>query len=108
MGIVQMVNATNLASSHDCRGPRLDASDGRLPAKVRAAVTREIPLTLVVGRREAEQQTVSVRYRCDEETAMTVDAFVDHALTLVRSKSLPGAGHLWRTNKADGQATPAT
>ncbi len=70
-------------------------------AKVRAAVTRKIPLILVVGRREAEQQTVSVRYRSGEETSMIVDAFVDHALTLVRSKSLAGAGHLWRTNDAD-------
>lgn len=74
----------------------VDASSGRLPAKVRAAVTRKIPLILVVGRREAEQQTVSVRYRSGEETSMTVDAFVEHAMTLVRSKSLEGAGHLLR------------
>ncbi|MGH4021495.1 MAG: hypothetical protein ACRDT0_20140 [Pseudonocardiaceae bacterium] len=45
-----------------------------------------------MGRREAEQQTVSVRYRSGEETAMTVDAFIEHALDLVRSKSLEGAG----------------
>lgn len=71
----------------------VDASDARLAAKVRSAVTRKIPLILVVGRREAEQQSVSVRYRSGKEESMTVDAFVDHALTLVRTKSLEGAGH---------------
>lgn len=71
----------------------VDHSDGRLPAKVRAAVTRKIPLILVVGRREAEQNTVSVRYRSGEERSMTIDSFVDHALDLIRTKSLEGAGH---------------
>ncbi|MGH3697822.1 MAG: aminoacyl--tRNA ligase-related protein [Pseudonocardiaceae bacterium] len=79
----------------------VDASDARLAAKVRTAVTRKIPLVLVVGRREAEQQTVSVRYRSGEEASMPVDAFVDHALKLVRSKSLHGAGHLRPTSDAD-------
>ncbi|MGH3868747.1 MAG: threonine--tRNA ligase [Pseudonocardiaceae bacterium] len=72
----------------------VDAGDGRLSAKVRAAVTRKIPLILVVGRREAEQQTVSVRYRSGEERSMSVDAFVAHTAELVRTKSLEGAGHV--------------
>ncbi|MPZ63989.1 MAG: threonine--tRNA ligase [Pseudonocardiaceae bacterium] len=72
----------------------VDPSDARLNAKIRTAVTRKIPLIVVVGRREAEQHTVSVRYRSGAEASMTVDAFVDHALDLVRSKSLDGAGHL--------------
>ncbi|MGQ0838424.1 threonine--tRNA ligase [Actinokineospora sp.] len=78
----------------------VDAGDSRLNAKIRTAVTRKIPLILVVGRREAEQQTVTVRYRSGEETSMAVDAFVEHALELVRSKSLEGAGHLWRKDDA--------
>ncbi len=76
----------------------VDASDARLNAKIRTAVTRKIPLILVVGRREAEQQTVSVRYRSGEETTLSVDAFIEHALDLVRSKSLAGAGHLLPTD----------
>lgn len=72
----------------------VDASDGRLPAKVRAAVIRKIPLIVVVGRREAAQRTVSVRYRSGQETPMSLDEFVEHAKELVRSKSLEGAGHL--------------
>lgn len=78
----------------------VDPSDARLNAKIRTAVTRKIPLIAVVGRREAEQHTVSVRYRSGEETSMTVDAFVDHALDLVRSKSLDGAGHLRPADEA--------
>jgi threonyl-tRNA synthetase len=72
----------------------VDASDARLNAKVRTAVTRKIPLILVVGRREAEQQGVTVRYRSGEEKPMSLDAFTEHALELVRTKSLEGAGHL--------------
>lgn len=78
----------------------VDPSDARLNAKIRTAVTRKIPLIVVVGRREAEQHTVSVRYRSGEESSMTVDAFVDHALDLVRSKSLDGAGHLRSSHDA--------
>jgi threonyl-tRNA synthetase len=72
----------------------VDASDARLNAKVRTAVTRKIPLILVVGRREAEQQGVTVRYRSGEEKPLSLDAFTEHALELVRTKSLEGAGHL--------------
>lgn len=75
----------------------VDSSDNRLNAKVRAAVTRKIPLIAVVGRREAEQNTVSVRYRSGVEESMSVEAFVEHATELVRGKSLEGAGNRWRT-----------
>lgn len=74
----------------------IDISDGRLPAKVRGAITRKIPLIVVIGRREAEQRTVTVRYRSGQETPMSLDDFVEHAKDLVRSKSLEGAGHLRR------------
>jgi threonyl-tRNA synthetase len=72
----------------------IDTGDGRLNAKIRAAVTRKIPLIVVVGRREAEQRTVTVRDRSGKETLMSLDEFVEHAKELVRSKSLQGAGHL--------------
>lgn len=83
----------------------VDASDARLNAKIRLAVTRKIPLILVVGRREAEQQSVSVRYRSGEETSMTGEAFIEHSLDLVRSKSLEGAGHLRLTEDAPADDT---
>lgn len=75
----------------------VDTSDGRLPGKVRAAVTRKIPLILVVGRREVEEQSVTVRDRSGTETQMPVDEFLAHALELVRTKSLAGAGHIQLT-----------
>jgi threonyl-tRNA synthetase len=78
----------------------VDTSDGRLSAKVRAAITRKIPLIVVIGRREAEQRTVMVRYRSGQETPMSLDEFVEHAQELVRSKNLQGAGHLRRDTEA--------
>lgn len=84
----------------------IDDSDARLAAKVRTAAKRKVPLILVVGRREAEEGTVTVRVRSGDETTMTLDAFVDHAQGLVRTKSLEGAGHLVREAPAnpDGPA----
>jgi threonyl-tRNA synthetase len=72
----------------------LDAGDGRLPAKVRSAVTRKVPLIAVVGRREAEQRSVTVRDRSGRETPMALGAFAGHVRELVRTRSLEGAGHL--------------
>lgn len=74
----------------------VDFSDGRLPAKVRTAVTRKIPLIVVVGRREAEQGGATVRHRSGEEISMSLDALVEHAQELVRTKSLEDAGHIRR------------
>ncbi|GHG75445.1 threonine--tRNA ligase [Streptomyces griseocarneus] len=74
----------------------VDAGDGRLNAKVRTAVTRKIPLIVVVGRREAEERAVTVRDRSGKETPMPLDAFVGHVTELIRTKSLDGAGHLRR------------
>ena len=72
----------------------VDAGDGRLNARIRTAITRKIPLIVVVGRREAEGRSVSVRYRSGEEVSMALGAFLEHVTELVRSKSLDGAGHL--------------
>jgi threonyl-tRNA synthetase len=74
----------------------VDAGDGRLNAKVRAAVTRRIPLIVVVGRREAENRSVTLRDRAGTETPMSLDDLVRHATELIRTRSLDGAGHLRR------------
>lgn len=74
----------------------VDSSDNRLSAKVRAAVTRKVPLILVVGRREATERSVTVRYRSGREATMSLDAFVEQATELVRTRSLEGAGQLSR------------
>jgi threonyl-tRNA synthetase len=72
----------------------VDWSDGRLPAKVRAAVTRKIPLIVVIGRREVEQRSVTVRDRSGQERPMPLADFVAHVRELIDTKSLDGAGHL--------------
>nr|WP_232291699.1 threonine--tRNA ligase [Frankia sp. QA3] len=72
----------------------VDASDGRLPARVRAAVTRKIPLIVVVGRREVEEGTVSVRDRSGQETSMPLADFLRRVRDLIDTRSLEGAGHL--------------
>ncbi|WP_374215986.1 threonine--tRNA ligase [Frankia sp. AiPs1] len=72
----------------------VDASDGRLPARVRTAVTRKIPLIVVVGRREVEEGTVSVRDRSGQETSMPLADFVRRVRDLIDTRSLDGAGHL--------------
>jgi len=72
----------------------VDQSDGRLPGKVRSAVMRKIPLILVVGRREAETRTVTVRYRTGEDESMTIDEFLAMTARLISAKSLDWAGHI--------------
>jgi threonyl-tRNA synthetase len=76
------------------RLPARGHPDGRLAGKVRAAVTRKIPLIVVVGKREAEARAVTVRYRTGKEVTMPLAAFAEQAAELVRAKSLEGAGHL--------------
>jgi threonyl-tRNA synthetase len=82
-----------------------DLSDARLAAKVRTAVTRKIPMIVVVGRREAEDGTVTVRDRSGHERTLPLDAFVGEALEAIRSKSLAGAGHI--VGDADADAAEA-
>ncbi|WP_308820122.1 threonine--tRNA ligase [Pseudonocardia alni] len=72
----------------------VDLTDGRLPAKVRSAVARKIPLIVVVGRREAADRSVTVRDRSAKEMKLSLEAFVEYVRELVRCKSLEGAGHL--------------
>jgi threonyl-tRNA synthetase len=74
----------------------VDTSGGRLNAKIRSAATRKIFYIVVVGRREEEQRTVTVRDRSGKESPMPLDRFVQHGLELVRTKSLESAGHLPR------------
>ncbi|MEU0939387.1 threonine--tRNA ligase [Embleya sp. NPDC005971] len=85
----------NLLLDADVRAD-VDGSDGRMNAKVRTAITRKIPLIVVVGRREAEQRTVTVRNRAGEEVPMPLDEFVTHVSDLIKTRSLDGAGHLRR------------
>ena len=86
--------------AHDLRAG-LDAGDERLNAKVRAAAELKIPYVLVVGPRDEENQTVSVRVHGIEKDlgAVALDDFVqaiakevaDRAHGTARSTLFPDA-----------------
>lgn len=72
----------------------VDRSDNRMQAKIRNAVTEKVPFTLVIGRKEVEAGTVSVRSRAGDEGAVPLEVFKERLRRLVHDKSLEGAGHL--------------
>jgi threonyl-tRNA synthetase len=78
----------------------VDEGDGRLNAKVRAAVSRKIPLIVVVGRREAEGRSVTVRYRSGDERSMPLDDFLAHVQEMIATKDLAGAGNLRKASSS--------
>ena len=65
----------------------LDASDGRLQGKIRVAQDLKIPYMLVVGGRDEEAGTVSVRDRSRGDLgAMPLDKFIDQAKQEVNTR----------------------
>ncbi|MEY4938565.1 MAG: hypothetical protein RIQ93_300 [Verrucomicrobiota bacterium] len=68
----------------------LDEHSDKLGAKIRRAELDKVPYTLVIGQKEAEANSVSVRSRArgDEGVAM-VDAFVAKLKTEVATRALP-------------------
>lgn len=67
----------------------VDESSGRMQAKIRNAQLQKVPYMLVIGKREAEADSVAVRLRSGEDLgARTVQEFLDLVLPVVESKSL--------------------
>ncbi|HKO01767.1 MAG TPA: threonine--tRNA ligase [Thermoanaerobaculia bacterium] len=67
----------------------LDASNEKLGAKIRTAQMKKIPYMLVVGEKEAEAGTVSLRKRTGgEHPTMTVDELVAEARRMIAARSL--------------------
>ena len=80
--ITQKLTDANIRVEDDCRSEKLGY-------KIREAQMQKIPYMLVVGDRDMENGTVSVRTRKgDDLGAMTLDAFVAKCLTEISSKSL--------------------
>ncbi len=68
----------------------LDGHSDKLGAKIRRAEIEKIPYTLVIGAKEAEAQSVSVRSRArGDEGVLTAAAFVSRLQEEVRSRALP-------------------
>ncbi|MEY3020488.1 MAG: hypothetical protein RLZZ272_1472 [Actinomycetota bacterium] len=62
----------------------LDASDDTLGARIRAAQTRRVAYTLVIGADEVASRTVAVRpFRGEQRRGVSVDEFVAEALDAV-------------------------
>ena len=66
---------------------KLDSSSDRVQAKIRAAQEMKIPYMLIVGGRDAEAGTVSVRERTQGDLgALPLDGFVEQAKREVETK----------------------
>jgi threonyl-tRNA synthetase len=66
----------------------VDARNEKLGYKIREAQLQKVPYMLVVGAREQEERTISVRRRAGEDLgAMPVPAFLERSGTLVAGRS---------------------
>jgi len=66
-----------------------ELSDDRLNAKIRNCQTRKIPYMLVVGQKEADEETVSIRLRDGRQLpAMKIEEFASYVAEKIKSKSL--------------------
>ena len=79
--LAEKLNALNIHAETDCRSEKLGY-------KIREAQMQKIPYMLVIGDRDMENGTVSVRTRKGEDLgAMTPDAFIAKCLMEIASKS---------------------
>ena len=75
-------SARQAAQRLSAAGLRAEVDDGpdRMNAKIRRAQLRKIPYMLVIGDREAQEETVAVRLRSGEDLgAVPIQAFIDRA-----------------------------
>jgi len=79
------------AASLKSRDLRITAElgDERMNAKIRDCQTRKIPYMLVVGQREADEGTVSIRMRDGKQlAAMKIEDFAEYVHEKIENKSL--------------------
>jgi threonyl-tRNA synthetase len=66
----------------------LDHSPERMNAKIRAAQLQKIPYMLVIGDKEQQSQTVSVRLRTNQNLGVTpLDTFITRITNIIKTKS---------------------
>jgi threonyl-tRNA synthetase len=66
----------------------LDNSPERMNAKIRAAQLQKIPYMLVIGDKEQQSQSVSVRLRTNENLGATLlDTFIERIKDIIKTKS---------------------
>jgi threonyl-tRNA synthetase len=82
-GLLARLKAENLRAT-------LDEHSDKLGAKIRRAELDKVPYTIVIGQKEAEANSVSVRSRArGDEGVMTADAYVAKVKAEVASRALP-------------------
>ena len=82
--------AAEIAAKLDAEGFRveIDQRNEKIGKKIREATLMKIPYMLVVGDRDVENHTVSVRYRSGEDLgAMSLEDFAAKLHTIVDSKA---------------------
>jgi threonyl-tRNA synthetase len=66
-----------------------ELDDGRLNAKIRSCQNRKIPYMLIVGQREADEGTVSIRLRDGRQLSpMKIAEFADYAVKKMETRDL--------------------
>jgi threonyl-tRNA synthetase len=66
----------------------LDHTPDRMNAKIRAAQLQKIPYMLIVGDKEQQSQSVSVRLRTNENLGLTLlDTFISRITEIIKTKS---------------------
>ncbi len=82
-GLLARLKAENLRAT-------LDEHSDKLGAKIRRAELDKVPYTIVIGQKEAEANSVSVRSRArGDEGVMTADAYVAKVKAEVAARALP-------------------
>ncbi len=67
----------------------LDEANEKLGAKIRGAQLQKVPMMLIVGEKEQEAGTVSLRKRTGgDQGSVEIDALIEEARSLVRARSL--------------------
>jgi threonyl-tRNA synthetase len=76
----------------------LDNSDDKIPRKIRDALSRKIPVLLVVGEREQADSAVTVRrYAEEEQVSMPFDRFLNEFQQEIRERRLRPDGRQRKT-----------
>jgi threonyl-tRNA synthetase len=66
-----------------------DASDNSFNKKIREAVTKKIPNIVIIGNKEAEEKTITLRRYCvKEQVTMPLDTFVDRMKRIVQCRTM--------------------
>jgi threonyl-tRNA synthetase len=66
----------------------IDESNEKLGAKIRKAQLQKVPFMLVVGEKEAASASVALRERGGEQSVMSVEALIEKAKELIRTRAL--------------------